>query len=226
MEITFYGHACFHIQLENHALLFDPFISPNELASHIDVNGIEADFILLSHGHGDHVADAESIAKRCGATLVANYEVATWFQNKGIEKVHPMNHGGSWEFPFGRVKAVNAVHSSMLPDGSYGGNPMGFVIEAGGKTFYYAGDTALTLDMKLIAEQFDIDFAILPIGSNFTMDHQDAMRAAELVNTRHVIAMHFDTFPYIKVDHEAVAKEAELRGIDLFIPKIGETIHR
>jgi L-ascorbate metabolism protein UlaG (beta-lactamase superfamily) len=226
MEITFYGHACFGITFDEYYLLFDPFISPNEKASHIDINAIKPTHILLSHGHGDHIADAEAIAKASDAMIIANYEVATWFENKGVRKTHPMNHGGSWAFAFGKVKAVNAIHSSMLPDGSYGGNPMGFVIEAGGKTFYYAGDTALTLDMKLIAERFVIDFAILPLGSNFTMDYIDAMTAAKFVGTKDVIGMHFDTFGFIEIDHEATLLEAKKQGIDLLLPEIGQTFTR
>lgn len=224
MEITFLGHACFLIKTNKHTLLFDPFISGNELAAHIDVNSIHADYILISHGHGDHVADAESIAKRCGSTIVANYEIAMWYQEKGIEKFHPLNYGGSKSFDFGKVKAVNAIHSSVLPDGTYAGNPLGFVIEAEGKTFYYSGDTALTMDMKLIKEEFNIDFAILPIGDNFTMGHKDAFKAAGFVGTSKVIAMHFDTFPYIKINHDEVKESAKEAGITLHILGIGETL--
>lgn len=224
MKITFLGHASFLIETAGKRLLFDPFISPNPLAKDINIDELKPDYILLSHGHADHVADAEQIAKNEGATIIANYEVATWFENKGVEKTHPMNHGGSWDFDFGRVKFVNAVHSSCMPDGSYGGNPGGFVIETGGKTFYYAGDTALTMDMKLIGEEFNIDFAILPLGSNFTMGYKDAMKAAKFVGTKKVIGMHFDTFPYIKISHEAALEEASKNGIDLQILEIGASV--
>lgn len=224
MKITFLGHASFLIETAGKRLLFDPFISPNPLAKNIKINELKPDYILLSHGHADHVADAEHLAKNEGATIIANYEVATWFENKGVEKTHPMNHGGSWDFDFGSVKFVNAVHSSCMPDGSYGGNPGGFVIETGGKTFYYAGDTALTMDMKLIGEEFKIDFAILPLGSNFTMGYKDAMKAANFVGTKKVIGMHFDTFPYIKISHEAALEEALKNGIDLQLLEIGASI--
>ncbi|MFC2185808.1 metal-dependent hydrolase [Fulvivirgaceae bacterium LMO-SS25] len=224
MKITFLGHSSFLIETTGKRLLFDPFITPNPLAKDINIDELKPDYILLSHGHADHVADAEEIAKKTGATIVANFEVATWFENKGVEKTHPMNHGGSWDFDFGRVKYVNAVHSSCMPDGSYGGNPGGFVIEAGGKTFYYAGDTALTLDMKLIGEEFNIDFAFMPIGSNFTMDYKDAIKAAKFVDTKKVIGMHFDTFPYIKISHEAALEEASKNGIDLQILEIGASV--
>lgn len=224
MKITFLGHASFLIETAGKRLLFDPFISPNPLAKDIKINELKPDYILLSHGHEDHIADAENLAKNEGATIIANYEVATWFENKGVEKTHPMNYGGSWDFDFGSVKFVNAVHSSCMPDGSYGGNPGGFVIETGGKTFYYAGDTALTMDMKLIGEEFKIDFAILPLGSNFTMGYKDAMKAAKFVGTKKVIGMHFDTFPYIKISHEAALEEASKNGIDLQILAIGASV--
>jgi len=224
MDITFLGHSSFLIKTAGKSLLFDPFISPNPLAKDINVDELKPDYILLSHGHADHIADAEDIAKKTGATIVANYEVATWFGNKGVEKTHPMNHGGSWDFDFGRVKFVNAVHSSSMPDGSYGGNPGGFVIESEGKTIYYAGDTALTLDMKLIGEEFTIDLAFLPIGSNFTMGYKDAMKAAKFVGAKKVIGMHFDTFPYIKIDHQDALEEASQNGIDLQILEIGASV--
>lgn len=224
MKITFLGHASFLIETAGKRLLFDPFISPNPLAKDIKIDELKPDYILLSHGHADHVSDAEHLAKNEGATIIANYEVTTWFENKGVEKTHPMNYGGSWDFDFGSVKFVNAVHSSCMPDGSYGGNPGGFVIETGGKTFYYAGDTALTMDMKLIGEEFKIDFAILPLGSNFTMGYKDAMKAAKFVGTKKVIGMHFDTFPYIKISHEAALEEALKNGIDLQLLEIGASI--
>jgi len=222
--ISYYGHSTFLVGLENTNILFDPFITPNEKASGIDVDSISADYILLSHGHDDHVADVEAIAKRTGATVVANFEVATWFLQKGIEKYHPMNHGGSKVFDFGKVKFVNAIHSSTLPGGTPGGNPGGFVVQTARETFYYAGDTALTYDMKLIADEFDIDFAFLPIGDNFTMGIEDALKAAEFVGTETVIAMHYDTFPYIEINKETTKKAAMESGIDLIILNIGENI--
>ena len=223
-KITYYGHSTFLVGLEDKKILFDPFITPNERASEIDINSISADYILLSHGHEDHVADVEAISKRTGATVVANFEVASWFQQKGIENYHPMNHGGSKEFDFGKVKYVNAIHSSTLPDGTPGGNPGGFVVQTDRETFYYAGDTALTYDMKLIADEFNIDFAFLPIGDNFTMGINDALKAAEFVGTKKVIAMHYDTFPYIEINKENTKKAAMESGIDLIMLSIGENI--
>lgn len=223
-EITYYGHSCFLLTIGKTNILFDPYITPNEKAGHIDIDSIAADYILVTHGHSDHVADVESIAKRNDATVVANFEVATWFENKGIEKVHPMNHGGSKLFDFGKVKFVNAVHSSTLPDGSPGGNPGGFVVQSEDQTFYFAGDTALTYDMKLIGEEFSVDFAFMPIGDNFTMGISDAVRAAEFVGTRKIIGMHYDTFPYIEIDQAAAKKAADKAGLELIMLNIGENI--
>jgi len=224
MKITFYGHACFGVEVAGKHLLFDPFISGNELASGVDINSIPADYILITHGHEDHIADVELIAKRTGATLVSNYEIITWFAGKGIENGHPMNHGGSWKFDFGTVKYVNAIHSSTLPDGSGGGNPGGFVVETEEGNFYNAGDTALHMDMKLIALATKLNFAVLPIGDNFTMGVSDAIIASQFVGCNTVMAMHYDTFGYIKVDHEDAKRKFQLAGIDLRMPAIGETI--
>lgn len=223
MKLTFYGHACFGVEIAGTHLLFDPFITPNEKAASIDIGSIKADYILLSHGHVDHVADAEAIAKNTGATIVSNFEIVSWFQNKGVEKGHPMNHGGKWKFDFGTVRYVNAVHSSVLPDGAYGGNPGGFVIETEAGNFYYAGDTALTMDMQLIPKQTKLDFAILPIGDNFTMGVEDAVMAADFVGCKKIVGMHYDTFGFIMVDHEAAAKAFSDAGCELTLLEIGES---
>ena len=225
MRLTYYGHSCFGIETKGKNLLFDPFISPNELASGVDVDTVPADYILVSHGHEDHVADVESIASRTGATIISNFEIVSWFGEKGLEKGHPMNHGGSWGFDFGRVKYVNAVHSSVLPDGAYGGNPGGFVIENDDNAFYFAGDTALTMDMKLLAESHQLDFCVLPIGDNFTMGIDDAVKAAQFVNCKKVVGVHYDTFGYIKIDQDEAKQAFTRAGIDLILPGIGETIN-
>jgi L-ascorbate metabolism protein UlaG (beta-lactamase superfamily) len=224
MKFTYYGHACFTVDINGKKLLFDPFITGNELAKHIDINHIDADYILLSHAHGDHVADAEAIAKATGATIVAAYEVAMWYAQKGITKYLPMNIGGKWKFDFGTVKCVNAVHSSALPDGTYGGNPMGFIIISDEVNFYYSGDTALTLDMQLIPTFAEIDFAVLPIGDMLTMGVDDAIQAAKMVQTDTVIGVHFDTFAGIKIDHQKAIDNFKAHGIDLKLLSIGETI--
>lgn len=223
IRVTYFGHSCFLVEVAGRNLLFDPFITPNELASGIDINGIQADFILVSHGHEDHVADVLPIAKRTGATLISNWEIVNWFQKKGVENCHPMNIGGHWIFDFGKVKCVNAVHSSSLPDGSYGGNPMGFLIESGGESFYYAGDTALTYDMKLIGEFKKIDFAFLPLGNNFTMGIDNAIIAADFIACDQIVGMHYDTFGYIKIDHREAVEKFKRAGKELYLLPVGGT---
>jgi len=225
MKITFYGHACFGVEVAGQHLLFDPFISGNELAKDIDLETIPADYILLSHGHEDHVLDAEVIAKRTGAKVVSIFEIVSWYGAKGVDG-HPMNIGGVWKFPFGTVKFVTANHSSTLPDGSNGGVPGGFVCETAEGNFYFAGDTSLTLDMKLIPITCaPLDFAILPIGDNFTMGFNDAAIAAEWVEAKKVIACHYDTFGYIVVDRDEAKRAFAKRAIDLRFLNIGQTIN-
>ncbi len=224
MKLTYYGHACFGIETAGKKLLFDPFITPNELAKHIDVDALKADYILISHGHEDHVADAERIAKNNKAKVISNFEIVNWFGAKGIDG-HPMNHGGKWVFDFGTLKMVNAVHSSILPDGAYGGNPAGFVIWNEEACFYFAGDTALTMDMKLIPMICPkLDFAIFPIGDNFTMDYQDAVVAADFCGVEKVVGCHYDTFGYIEIDHSAARKSFEASGKEVFLLPVGESI--
>ena len=225
MKIAYFGHSSFMVETARKFLVFDPYISPNPKASRVNIDKIKPNYILLSHGHEDHVADVERLVNNgSNPTLVATFEVANWFSSKGIEKGHPMNHGGSKKFDFGTVKMVNAVHSSSMPDGSYGGNPVGFVVQSEGKTFYYAGDTALHYDMKLIKEEFDLDLAILPIGDNFTMGITDAVKAAEFVGAKKVIGMHYDTIPFIKIDHENARREFAAKGIELILMEIGKTL--
>jgi len=224
VKLTYYGHSCFGIETNGVHLLFDPFISGNPLASHIDVNSVPADFILISHGHQDHVLDVEVIAKRTGAKLISNFEVINWFAAKGFENGHSMNHGGGYDFDFGRVQYVNAVHSSSMPDGSYGGNPGGFVVTPKGSSssFYYAGDTALTYDMKFIGDQNDIAFALLPIGDNYTMGIDDAVRCAEFVGTNKIVGLHYNTFPPIQTDLDRASRTFSQSGKDLILLEIGQ----
>jgi len=225
MKITYYGHACFSVEIAGKTLLFDPFISPNPLAraANVNVNDIHADYILLSHGHEDHVADAEAIGRRTEATVIANFELVNWLGRKGLTKFHPVNHGGEAQFDFGRVKYVNAIHSSSMPDGSYGGNPGGFVVQTGEGNFYYSGDTALTQDMKLIGESVQLRFAALCIGGNFTMGVEDAVRAAEFIRCDEILGVHYDTFPSIKIDRRAAIAQFRAAGKTLRLLKVGET---
>ncbi len=224
MEIRYLGHSCFQLISGDQKVIIDPFITGNDLAQDIDVDQLEAQYILLSHGHQDHVLDVESIYENNQAQVIANYEVATWFQNKGLERVHPINQGGKLELDFGQVKAVNAIHSSSMPDGSYGGNPLGFVINCASRCLYFAGDTALTMDMKLIGEQHQVDLAFLPIGDNFTMGIDDALLAAKFVGTDRIIGMHYDTFPPIEIDRQQAKNLAESQGKELILMQIGGSI--
>lgn len=224
MKITFYGHASLAIEVGGKTILVDPFISANPKASHININSLVADYILLTHAHQDHILDVEVIANLTNAVIVSNYEVATHFGDKGFQH-HPMNHGGSWKFDFGKVKLVNAIHSSSFPDGSYGGNPCGFVIESENKNIYIAGDTALTMDMKLIPMRTKLDLAILPIGDNFTMDIDDAILASDFVECDKILGVHFDTFGFIEINHDMAIKKFFDAGKDLMLLKIGESIY-
>ncbi len=225
MNITYYGHSCFSVEINGKHLLFDPYISPNELANHINIKNIKADYILVSHGHNDHVADVEAIGKRTGAKLICNWEIHNWFSKKGLENIHAMNTGGKIKLDFGSVKCVTAQHSSSLPDGSYGGNPMGFVVESSEGNFYYSGDTALTYDMKLIGEYRSIDFAFLPIGDNFTMGVDNAILASDFINCSRIVGMHYDTFEYIKIDKNEAVSKFQRSGKNLKLMTIGESIN-
>ena len=223
MKITFYGHASLGIQIKDIYILVDPFITANEKASAIDITTLKADYILVTHAHQDHILDVEAIAKRTGAVIVSNFEIVTHYQNLGLEG-HPMNHGGSWDFEFGKLKYVNAIHTSSFPDGSYGGQPGGFVLEGEHKTIYIAGDTALTMDMKLIPMQTNIDLAILPIGDNFTMGINDAIIASDFIACDKILGYHFDTFGYIEIDHEEAKRKFYDKDKDLMLLEIGESV--
>jgi len=223
MQITYYGHSCFGVTINGKHLLFDPFITLNKLAKNIDVSKIKADYILISHGHADHIADAVQIAKNTGAVTISNYEIYNWLLKQGLNNCHPMNTGGKWAFDFGKVKCVKAEHSSSLPDGTYGGNPMGFIVESDEGFFYYAGDTALTYDMKLIGEYRKMDFAFLPIGDNYTMGVENAILAGTFINCKNIIGMHYNTFEHIKIDEAEAISKFQRAGKSLTLFKIGET---
>ncbi|OUR90763.1 hydrolase [Flavobacteriales bacterium 34_180_T64] len=223
MKITFYGHASLSIEVNDIHVLVDPFISGNPKASHINIETLPVDYILLTHAHQDHILDVETIAKRTNAVIISNFEIATHYDKLGFES-HPLNHGGHWEFEFGTVKYVNAIHTSSFPDGSYGGQPGGFVIEGEHKNIYIAGDTALTLDMKLIPMRTKLDLAILPIGDNFTMGIDDAILASDFVDCDKVLGYHFDTFGYIEIDHEKAKRKFFDKNKDLMLLEIGESL--
>ena len=224
MKITFLGHASLQIEVGGKNILVDPFISANENASHIKIDELKADYILLTHAHQDHTLDVERIMENNPeAIIVSNAEIVTYYLAKGFP-CHMMNHGGSWKFDFGTVKYVNAIHSSSFADGTYGGNPGGFVIEGEHKNIYIAGDTALTMDMKLIPLRTKLDLAILPIGSNFTMDVEDAIIASDFVECDKVLGYHYDTFGYITINHEEAIKKFFDKNKDLMLLGIGESI--
>lgn len=223
MHIINYGHSCFGVEVSGQHLLFDPFISGNPKAASVDLQAIPATHVLLSHGHGDHVMDAEAILKRTGATLISNYEIVTWYGKKGIEGGIGMNLGGSVRLGDLTVRMTIAHHSSELPDGTYGGNPAGYVVQAPEGAFHFAGDTALTLDMQLL-KRHGLKFAMLPIGDHFTMGVEEAVEAAQLMGVKTVIGMHYDTFPPITIDKERATEAFRKAGIELLLPAIGQRI--
>jgi len=203
-KIRFLGHAALAIETAGYHLLIDPFFTGNPKAA-ITADQAKADFILISHGHGDHVGDSIAIAKRTGATVISNYEISVWLEQQGVKKVHGQQHGGGFNHPFGRVKLTLAFHGSALPDGSNGGNPCGFLFYLNdGKKIYHAADTGLFGDMRLIGEE-GIDLAILPIGDNYTMGPDDSIRAIKLIEPKKVIPIHYNTFPIIEQDVQAWA---------------------
>jgi len=225
MKITYYGQSCFAIETQGKTILTDPFITYNELAKDIDVDSIHADYIAVSHGHQDHIADLASIATRTGAKIITSFEIHNWANKQGMENTHPMSTGGKWTFDFGTIMCVNAVHGSSFPDGSYAGPAMGFVIWNEEACLYFAGDTALTMDMKLIPMLCPkVDISLLPIGDNFTMDVKQAVIASDFVECNKVVGCHYDTFGFIKIDKEASQKAFEDAGKELILLDIGKSV--
>lgn len=221
-KLTWYGHGTMGMEIDGHHVLVDPFFSGNPAAS-TTADKVLANFILVSHGHDDHVGDAVAIAKRTGATVISNFEIASWFEGQGI-MVHAQHLGGGRQHPFGYLKLTMALHGSALPDGSYGGNPCGFLLTlAGSQKVYLAGDTGLFGDMRLIGEE-GLDLAVLPIGDNYTMGPPDALRAVKLLSPKHVIPVHYDTWELIAQDAEAWAGlVAAETGAQAHVIKPGES---
>lgn len=208
IKLTWYGHAALGLETGGYKVLIDPFFTGNPAAT-LSADAVEADFILVSHGHGDHVGDAAAIAKQTGATIISNFEIASWFGKEGVEKTHGQHIGGGHKHPFGYLKLTLALHGSSLPDGSNGGNPCGFLLTTNdGKKLYFAQDTGLFGDMKLIGEE-GLDLAVIPIGDNYTMGPDDALRAVKLLKPKVVIPIHYNTWDLIAQDAEAWKKRVE-----------------
>lgn len=225
MKVTYLGHACVNINIDGTHFLVDPFISANPLAQHIDINTIPADYILITHAHADHILDVETIAKRTGAQLITNPEILAHYEALGLTG-HAMNLGGSHRFLDGKVKIkmIKAEHSSSFPDGSYGGNPAGFLIDCNEETIYISGDTALHYDMKIIPHQYRVNLAIFPIGNNYTMGIRDALTAARFIEANNILGVHYDTFPVITIDKEAAKHKFKDDHRRLHLLPIGESI--
>lgn len=207
MQVKWLGHNCWQIQLADQTLLVDPFLDPSPTAPHKAAE-VSCDTMLVSHGHFDHISDAASIAQRTGAKVLANFEVGEWLKKQGVAEaqIEPMNLGGGVDLPWGRATMTLAHHSSSLPDGTYGGNPGGFLLETEGKRVYLACDTALFLEMKLLATP-RLDLAILPIGDRFTMGIAQSIEAIQLLNPRHVLPCHYNTWPPIAQHAEKWAQQ-------------------
>ena len=223
VQVTWQSHACFLIEAAGKKIWIDPFISGNPL-SPVKADEVEADYILVSHGHGDHVGDTVAIAQRTGATVISNAEINGWMTAQGVENTHPQHIGGGFDYPFGRVKLTIAHHGSAMPDGTYGGNPCGFLITVEDRKIYHACDTGLFYDMKLIGEE-GIDLAILPIGDNYTMGPDDALRAVHLIAPKKVVPIHYDTFEVIRQDPKAWAARVSVETeAQVIVMKPGDTI--
>lgn len=223
MQITYLGHGCISLSINNKILLVDPFITGNPLAKHVNLECVEADYVLITHAHQDHILDVEAITKRTGAKIISNYEIVMHYIAKGFDG-HPVNHGGTCVFDDVTIKYVNAIHTSSFPDGTYGGQPGGFVISYNNKSVYVAGDTAVTFDMKLIPMQFKLDLAILPIGDNFTMGVSDAIIASDFVECNKVLGCHYDTFPPIEIDKKEAIEKFKSEDKELVLLEIGSSI--
>lgn len=221
-DLIYYGHSCFELRMQGKSIIFDPFITPNPLASGIDIYTLKPDYMLLSHGHYDHIADAVHIAKQSGCKVLTCWEIHEWLQKQGVENTHPMNIGGTADLGFAKIRMTPAVHSSSFPDGSYAGQAAGFLVMSQELNLYYSGDTDLTRDMELIPDMCALDIACICLGGNFTMDYRSALRCAEMIRCEQIAGMHFDTFDPIRIDHEDAMNLFRDAGRKLILPKVGE----
>lgn len=223
MKLKYFSHSAFQITSNSgKVILIDPFLTGNPTAP-VTAESVEADFIILTHAHGDHLGDAFDIAKRCDSLIIAVNELADYAISKGL-KAHNMHIGGSYNFEFGKVKFTIAHHGSMTPDGHYAGEPAGVLITVDGKTIYHTGDTGLFYDMKLIGEMNQIDYMLLPIGDNFTMGIDDAVKAVELTRPAVAIPMHYNTFPVIEADPEEFVRKVDILGNKSMVLAYGQEI--
>lgn len=224
-KIWYLGHSCFQLEIDDVRIVTDPFITDNPLAKSIKLSDIGADIILVTHGHGDHIGDLVELANQTQAKVVCNYEISLWLEAQGYSNHHAMNHCGTYSNRGVDFKVVPAMHSSSFPDGKYAGNPLGFVINGQYDCLYYAGDTGLTMEMKLIKERFELTGALLPIGDTYTMGATDAAIAATFCGAKKVVGMHYDSFEIIEIDHEEARDAFRDKGVELFLPEVGEILN-
>lgn len=221
-RLTYFSHSAWQIETGNFTILIDPFLNDNP-TSPVKAKDVRADYIILTHAHGDHVGDTVEIAKAHNSTVISNFEIANWCAAQGLN-AHPMHIGGGHSFPFGHVKLTQAFHGSSFPDGTYGGMPVGVLITVEGKTIYHSGDTGLFGDMKLIRELNPIDVALIPIGDNFTMGVSDALKAVELLKPKETIPMHYSTFDVINTDPDEFVKGVKKMGLKAQVLPYGSAI--
>lgn len=226
MTLTYFGHSAFQLETDGPTLLFDPFISGNKHAEGVvTADELQPDVILMTHAHGDHWGDAPDILKRTGALLISNFEITNYAQNEhGHENVHPMNTGGGYDFDWGRVVQTYARHSSSFPDGTYGGNPNGFILQIGGKTIYNTGDTCRFAEMEWIGEEYEIDLCLMPVGDDFTMGPAEAVACARLLKPRMTVPLHWGTFPVLTGDPHDFAERMGEAGLEARVLEAGETL--